>query len=91
MIKQDFVRAFERGARRDHRTNIGPKTDTCEVIFDTEDSTILSLRRPKQNKLCAIGVFCQLCQRHAVCVILVHIYCVSSRKCMQIISAGDLR
>lgn len=39
MIKQHFVRAFERGARRGHRTNIGLKADTCEVIFDMEDST----------------------------------------------------
>ena len=38
MIKQHFVRAFERGARRGHRTNTGLKTDACEVIFDTEDS-----------------------------------------------------
>ena len=39
MIKHHFVRAFERGARRDHTPNIGLKTDTCEVTFDMEDST----------------------------------------------------
>ena len=33
MIKQHFVRAFERGARRDHTPNIGLKTDTCEVSY----------------------------------------------------------
>jgi hypothetical protein len=39
MIRHDFVKAFERGARRDHMPNIGLKTDACEVIFDMEDST----------------------------------------------------
>ena len=37
------MRAFERGARRDHMPNIGLKTDTCEVIFDMEDSMIVNL------------------------------------------------
>jgi len=41
MIRQHFVRAFERGAGRDHRPNIELKRDVCEVTFDMEDSTIL--------------------------------------------------
>ena len=43
MIRQDFVRAFERGARRHHMPNIGLKTDTCEVIFDMEDRILANL------------------------------------------------
>ena len=38
MIRQHFVRAFERGAGRDHRPNIELKRDVCEVTFDMEDS-----------------------------------------------------
>jgi hypothetical protein len=39
MIKQHFVRGFERGARRDHTPKIGLKRGVCQVIFETEDST----------------------------------------------------
>ena len=38
MIKQHFVRGFERGARRDHTPKIGLKRGVCQVIFETEDS-----------------------------------------------------
>ena len=43
MIKQHFVRGFERGARRDHTPNIGLKRGVCQVIFEAEDSTIVLL------------------------------------------------
>jgi hypothetical protein len=52
MIKQHFVRGFERGARRDHTPNIGLKRGVCQVTFETEDSNS-SLHRP--NK-CHTGV-----------------------------------
>ena len=40
MIRQHSVRAFERGAGRDHRPNIELKRDVCEVTFDMEDSNL---------------------------------------------------
>ena len=43
MIKQHFVRGFERGARRDHTPNIGLKRGVCQVTFETEDSMYFSL------------------------------------------------
>ena len=41
MIKQHFVRAFERGAGRDHRPNIGLQRYICEVFHGMDDSRIL--------------------------------------------------
>ena len=38
MIKQHFVRGFERGARRDRTPNIGLKRGVCQVTFEMEDS-----------------------------------------------------
>ena len=54
MIRWQLVRAFERGARRGHRTNTGLKTDACEVIFDTEDSMwvkIIAFRRERTDSI----------------------------------------
>ncbi len=44
MIRQHLVRAFERGAGRDHRPNIELERDVCEVTFAMEDSTFLECR-----------------------------------------------
>jgi len=40
MIKQHLVRAFERGAGRDHRPNIGLQRYICEVFHGMEDSNM---------------------------------------------------
>ena len=53
MIKQDFVRAFERGARRNHIPNIGLKTDTRYLTFDMEDSTFF---RPPTVSRCEFAI-----------------------------------
>ena len=41
MIKQHFVRAFERGARRNHIPNIELQRYICEVFHVMEDSTLV--------------------------------------------------
>jgi len=38
MIRQHLVRAFERGAWRDHTPNIGLQRCICEVTSEPEDS-----------------------------------------------------
>jgi len=43
MIRQHFVRAFERGAWHDHRPNIGLKRGSSQVFHEREDSTKLVL------------------------------------------------
>jgi len=37
-----LVRAFERGARRDHRPNIGLKLDSSYLFHVMQDSTLFS-------------------------------------------------
>ena len=44
MIRQHFVRAFERGAWHDHRPNIWLKRGSSQVFHGREDSTILFTR-----------------------------------------------
>ena len=43
MIRCHFVRAFERGARRNHIPNIELQRYICEVFRGMEDSTIFLL------------------------------------------------
>ncbi len=54
MIKQHFVRAFERGAAHDHTTNIGLKWGSSQVFHVMEDSKKTTLQ--EENAAFAIEV-----------------------------------